>query len=173
MDREEITNVLQEVSEALDSLKVSARIYIVGGAAMVLGFNFRFTTADVDADFYPTELVRDVAQRIALRRGLPENWLSDSARMFIPVFKDPEWRPVFKVGNVELAVTDERTMLAMKMRASRGSRDIEDIKLLLGKCHIESEIDALALYQEYFPEDPLPPRAGPLLRSALSSGSRT
>ena len=89
------------------------------------------------------------------------------SRCTSPTFKEPDWRPVFKVGTVEVVVADERTMLAMKMRASRGRRDEVDIKFLLDKCGITSVDRALALHEEYFPEDQLPDRAVPMLRHAL------
>jgi hypothetical protein len=66
-----------------------------------------------------------------------------------------------------VVVADERTLLAMKMRASRGGRDEADIQFLLDKCQITSVDDALSLYEEYFPEDELSPRAIPMLRHAL------
>jgi hypothetical protein len=66
-----------------------------------------------------------------------------------------------------VVVADERTLLAMKMRASRGRRDEVDIKFLLDECGINSVDEALALYEEYFPEDDLPDRAVPMLRHAL------
>jgi hypothetical protein len=55
----------------------------------------------------------------------------------------------------------------MKMRASRERRDEADIEFLLDKCGISSVDEAVALYEEYFPEDELPDRAVPMLRFAL------
>jgi hypothetical protein len=74
---------------------------------------------------------------------------------------------VSRVGNVEIVTADERARLAMKMRASRPARDFEDIKFLLDLCGISRESEAVSLYYEYFPDDPLPKRALPLLRAAL------
>jgi predicted nucleotidyltransferase len=167
MDRDEIEDALRELSDELVRQKVTARICIIGGAAMVLGFNSRYSTADIDADFYPTDEIVAAAKKIASRRKLPKDWLNNFAKGFLPAFKEPDWRPVLKIGNIDIVTADERTMLAMKLRASRGSRDIEDIKFLVNKCGIESEQEALALYDEYFPEDPLPPRAKAMLSSAL------
>ncbi len=138
---------------------------------MSLAFSSRYSTEDVDA--YPTEDVITVAREIAHRRGLPGDWLNLSAKQFIPSFKDPEWRPVSRVGNVEIVAADERTTLAMKMRASRPARDFEDIKLLLDLCGVSSESDAVSLYNAYFPDDPLPKRALPLLRAALPQQNST
>jgi hypothetical protein len=72
-----------------------------------------------------------------------------------------------------MVAADERAMLAMKMRASRPSRDFEDIKFLLDLCGVSSESDAVSLYNEYFPDDPLPKRALPLLRAALPQQNST
>jgi hypothetical protein len=167
MDRDDIEGALRELAEELDDRGIVARIYLVGGAAMVLAYQSRFSTDDVDASGYPTEEVLAVSLNVAERRGLRPNWLDDSVKVYIPVASEPEWRPVIKVGSVEVVVADERTLLAMKLRASRGRRDEGDIEFLLDKCQIASVDDALALYEEYFPEDALPPRAIPILRHAL------
>ena len=172
MDREEIEGALLELAEELDRRGVVARIYLVGGAAMVLAYESRFSTDDVDASGYPTEDVLAVAAEVAERRGLRPDWLDDSVKVYLPVASEPEWRPVFKVGSAEVVVADEQTLLAMKMRASRGRRDEADIQFLLDKCKITSIDAALELYEQYFPEDELPPRAIPMLRHALD-GSGT
>ena len=172
MDRDEIEGALRELADVLDERGVIARIYLVGGAAMVLAYESRFATDDADGSGYPTEEVLAVAAEVAERRGLRSNWLDDSVTVYFPVAGEPEWHPVIKVGSVEVVVADERTLLAMKMRASRGRRDEADIQFLLGKCHITSVDDALALYEEYFPEDDLPPQAIPMLRHALDGPGR-
>lgn len=172
MDRDEIEGALRELAQELDERGVVARIYLVGGAAMVLAYQSRFSTDDVDGSGYPTDEVLAVAAEVAERRGLRSNWLDDSVKVYFPIASEPEWRPVIKVGSVEVVVADERTLLAMKMRASRGRRDEADIEFLLGMCQITSVDDALVLYEEYFPEDELPPQAIPMLRHALGEAPR-
>ncbi len=167
MDRDEINGALRELSEVLDHRGVVARIYLVGGAAMVLAYESRFSTDDVDGSGYPTDAVLAAAEEIAEHQGLQPDWLHDSVKVYFPTFREPDWRPVFKVGTVEVVVADERTLLAMKMRASRGRRDEVDIKFLLDKCGITSVDGALAVYEDYFPEDELPDRAVPMVRHAL------
>jgi hypothetical protein len=160
---------LEELSASLEQRGIQARIYLVGGAAMVLAFDARLSTDDLDAAVYPVDEVMAVAREVAARRGLDEGWLNDSAKFFLPVVKEHEWRSVLKVGKIDVVAADERTMLAMKLRASRGARDQDDIEFLLRKCGIEDEVAARALYDEYFPEDPLPQRALPMLRHAVAS----
>ena len=168
MDRNDIEGALRDLSEELDRKGVVTRIYLVGGAAMVLAYESRFSTDDVDGSGYPTDDVLAAAATIAEHRGLPPDWLHDSVKVYFPTFKEPDWRPVFKVGSVEVVVADERTLLAMKMRASRGRRDEVDIQFLLDKCGVTTVAGALAVYEEYFPEDELPRQALPMLRHALT-----
>jgi hypothetical protein len=63
-----------------------------------------------------------VAAEVAERRGLRSNRFDDSVKVYPPVASKPEWRPVIKVGSVEVVVADEFALLAMKMRASRKAR---------------------------------------------------
>lgn len=171
MNRSEILAALSEVGEELAKRGVSARLYLVGGAAMVLAHNSRDATDDVDADFYPRELVRDVAEQVARRRGLAPDWLNSAALGFVPVIRSPEWQPVIKFGTLDVAVADSRTLLAMKIRASRGRRDEPDLATLLPICGITSVEEALSLYGEYFPEDSPPKRARFMLEHLLNSSS--
>jgi hypothetical protein len=60
-------------------------------------------------------------------------------------------------------------MLAMKMRAGRGARDRPDTNFLVKRCGVTSVAEALDLYEEYFPEDPLPDRTIPLLDEAIEA----
>jgi hypothetical protein len=169
LNREEIESALAELAGQLNARNVKARIYLVGGAVMVLAFDARFSTGDIDGAIHPIEDVLAVAAEIGERRGLGAEWLNNSASQFIPVFKEPNWQPIFKSGNVEIVAADERSMLAMKMRAGRGSRDRPDINFLVKRCGVTSVAEALDLYKEYFLEDPLPDRTLPLLDEAIAA----
>ena len=110
-----------------------------------------------------------VAAEIGDRRGLGAEWINDSAAQFIPAFKEPDWQPILKPRNVEIVTADERSMLAMKMRAGRGSGDHGVINFLVKRCGVTSVAEALNLHGEYFPEDPLPDRSLPLLDEAIEA----
>jgi hypothetical protein len=169
LNRDEMESALAELADPLNSRNVKAKIYLVGGAVMVLAFDARFTTGDIDGSIYPADDVLAIAAEIGGRRGLGAEWLNNSAQQFIPVFKEPKWQPILKSGNVEIVAADERSMLAMKMRAGRGSRDRLDISFLAKRCGITSVAEALELYEEFFPEDPLPDRTPPLLDEAIAA----
>jgi hypothetical protein len=169
LNREEIELALAELAERLNARNVKAKIYLVGGAVMLLAFDARFTTGDIDGAMHPTDDVLAVTAEIGERRGLGAEWLNNSAQQFIPAFKEPNWQPIFKSGNVEIVAADEHSMLAMKMRVGRGSRDRLDINFLVKRCGVTSVAEALDLYEECFPEDPLPDRTIPLLEEAIEA----
>lgn len=169
LSRDEIESALAELADKLNARNVKAKIYLVGGAVMVLAFDARFTTGDIDGSIYPTDDVLAVAAEIGESRGLGSEWLNNRASQFVPVFKEPDWQPILRAGNVEIVAADERSMLAMKMRAGRGSRDRLDINFLVKRCGITSITEALELYEEFFPKDPLPDRTLPLLDEAIEA----
>lgn len=162
-------DALTALGEELMRRGIAAKLYVVGGAVMVLAHDSRDATMDVDGDFYPRDSVLEAAREIAISRGLPDDWLNAAANGFIPIFKSPEWRPLYHFGSLEVLAADNRTMLAMKIRASRGRRDEPDIALLLKLCDITSVEQAFALYEEYFPEDPPPKRARSIVEHLLST----
>src|ERR1700733_773002 len=106
LNRDEMQSALAELADRLNARNVKARIYLVGGAVMVLAFDARFTTGDIDGAMYPSDDVLVVAAEIGKRRGLGAEWLNNSASQFIPVFKDPDWKPILKSGNVEIVAAD-------------------------------------------------------------------
>ena len=144
LNRDEIESALAELAERLNARNVKAKIYLVGGAVMVLAFDARFTTGDIDGAIHPTDDVLAVAAEIGERRGLGADWLNNSASQFIPAFKEPNWQPILKSGNVEIVAAVKR-------------------------CGVTSVAEALVLYEEYFPEDPLPDRTLPLLDEAIEA----
>jgi hypothetical protein len=75
------------------------------------------------------------------------------------------------IGSIEIWTADPRSLLAMKLRASRGQRDQGDLTLLLEACQIETVEGATALFREYYPEDPLPDQAEVMIRFSLRQRS--
>ena len=50
---------------------------------MVLAFNARLSTKDVDGVFRPAEPIRELARRIAEEQHLPVHWLNDGVKGFV------------------------------------------------------------------------------------------
>lgn len=151
----DIDALLHELAQRLDRKGVVAQIDLIGGAAVGY-YADRRVTVDIDAVFSPKSEVADEAIRLAQERGLPQDWLNDAARLFIPFNNQHDFEYAFSVGVVTISVAQPRLLLAMKLRANRGPRDVPDVLALLGVCGISSFDEAEDLYGTYHHQELIP-----------------
>ena len=95
-DREQVVELLNELSIALEARNTKAEIFLVGGSAMSLCYSPRRLTRDLDAVFEPKTIVYQIAREIADTRGIPESWLNDGVKGFLPG-DDPEANVFFEI----------------------------------------------------------------------------
>lgn len=171
LTREQILEALTDLIQRLTEKDINARLYIVGGAALTLEYGARDSTRDVDARYYPKDAVTKTAVLVAKKYGLPNDWLNDKAAMFVsPVVDDQNPVLFLSNGTVVVHIASPQVLLAMKIRASRPARDTPDIMFLCKYLDLSSVDQALDIYENYYPEDPLPNRALPILTSILKGG---
>jgi Nucleotidyltransferase of unknown function (DUF6036) len=129
---------------------VRGQIFIVGGAAMALAYSTRRVTRDIDAVFEPKSVIYAAAAKVAEDLGLPEDWLNDAAKGFMPG-EDEHARPVPDITGVEITTASPRYLLAMKLMAMRFGEDDEDIEILLRECDLHSTEEVLDLLARIYP----------------------
>ena len=130
--REEIQDGLKRLGELAEAQGLHIRLTLVGGAAMVLGYQARQSTRDVDAVIIaPREarLVRTLAKQVAEERQWPEDWLNDGAKGYLVGISDG---PIlFSTPGIEARAPSLEQLLAMKLSAWRDDLDISDARRLL------------------------------------------
>src|SRR5579875_729755 len=120
LDSDNIRNLLTELGERLAAKGVHAKLFLVGGAAMALAFNTRRTTRDLDAIFEPKTVIYEEAARMAAEKGLPNNWLNDAAKVFMPDRVRPtRGSASFSAPGIEVGVAAPEYLFAMKAQAAR------------------------------------------------------
>ena len=82
--RARIILALAALGEELTAEGIRGQVFIVGGAAMALAYSTRRVTRDIDAVFEPKTAIYEAAGRVAARLGLPEDWLNDGVKGFLP-----------------------------------------------------------------------------------------
>jgi len=167
-DRDELLNALDEVGRAAIEVKARLDIAVYGGSALMLASNFRFGTEDVDIAELQTpwpQWLTDVVHYIAARNGWSEEWLNDGVTFHLSSHAVPA-RDLVSFGtfprrNAQTGITvfvpTARYMLALKLKALRvsdfakGSKDIDDVRNLLGVLGITEIEPAVAILTEFFP----------------------
>jgi len=134
LSRAMILEALEALARELETTRTVRReeVVIAGGAALVLMYNAREATKDVDVcsiGSSSSAALREAARRVAVTLALPEDWLNDGVKGYLnglllgEVLLD---RPALLVRAL-----GPQQLLAMKLSAWRDDVDISDARLLL------------------------------------------
>ena len=149
LDREAILELLRQLGARLDARGLVAEVYVVGGTAMVLAYDRTRLTRDVDAITEAQEVVEAEAREMAAgRRDLASDWFNGRVRPLLPQVVDADRVEAFSAPGISVVVASPRHLLAMKVRAARGERDLEDIVLLARALGIDAIADVIAVADE-------------------------
>lgn len=126
-----VTALLAELGERLADRGIEGEIYVVGGAAMMLAYSRERITRDIDAVGIPqAEIDAEVAAMAADHRDLSSDWLSARVLPMLPRGVDAERLQVLGGPGLTVNVASPRWLLAMKARAARADRDLDDLWVL-------------------------------------------
>lgn len=144
LDALQIRELLYLLGAELHKNGISGELYLVGGAAIALAYDFRRTTRDLDAVFEPKMIIYDAAHRIANEMGLEEDWLNDAVKGLVPP-GDPAPREVLSVPGLTVLVPSPEFLLAMKVAAARVDRDGDDIRFLANLLGLTTAAEVLEI----------------------------
>ena len=128
---ERVSALLAELGERLAGRGIEGEIYVVGGAAMMLAYDRTRVTRDIDAVGVPQEEIDlEVRAMAADHRDLDSDWLNARVLPLLPRGVDGERLQVLGGPGLTVNVASPKWLLAMKARAARGRRDLDDIWVL-------------------------------------------
>ncbi len=157
LDRQRIIAALAALGARLQARGVHGQVFIVGGAAMALAYSGRRLTRDIDAAFEPKGVIYQAAAQVAADLGLPEDWLNDAVKGFMPG-ADKDSRVILEIPGIEVRVGSPQYLLAMKLLAMRVGEDDDDIRVLLRECGITTVAGAVALLERAYPHRDFAPK---------------
>ena len=149
-------------------------VRVVGGAAIALAHDpERDATGDIDAlGATNRAMVEAAVAALSEERGLPSDWLNFKVAMYAPDPDRPE--PSFETlrerDGVRISVGTAQLLLAMKLRAGRGRRDIDDVDVLLDARGITTVEEAVALFEAHYSAEVMPERSMLHLRQRFAAG---
>lgn len=166
LDQKILRRAFELLALRLKRRGVVGEIHIFGGVAMVLAFNSREATRDVDAVFAPDTHVLEAAHEVAVEMRLPKSWLNNQASSYVSGVAG-RGTPVFDHPNLRVMITPTEHLLAMKVRAARAVRDAEDIRVLLRELKITRVAQVVKIVDKYFAREPLSARSRALIDEIL------
>lgn len=166
LDRDLLRQAFDLLAAKLARRGVVGELHVFGGAAMVLAFDARAATRDVDALFTPHGPMLGAAREVANELDLPTSWLNDQASSYVSGRAD-RGASVYDHANLRVFASSAEHLLAMKARAARAVRDADDLRLLLEMLDLHALDEVLAVVERYFPDEPLSQRARQLVEDLL------
>jgi len=132
LTKREIIEALERLGQLAEAQGEKVELVLVGGALMVLAYDARQSTCDIDVVIlapHEAQRVRALAKTIAVERDWPEDWLNDAVKGYLvglslgPV--------IFSAPGIEVRRPSIAQLLAMKLSAWRDDVDIADARRLL------------------------------------------
>jgi len=151
---EKVSALLAELGERLAGRGIEGEIYVVGGAAMMLAYDRNRITRDIDAVGVPQEEIdTEVRAMAADHRDLDRDWLNAKVLPMLPRGVDGERLQVLGALGLTVNVASPRWLLAMKARAARGRRDLDDIWVLCQILGLRSTDEIWQICDDVWGED--------------------
>ena len=157
LTKDQIIRALRRLGELAKENQIELELSIFGGCAMLLAFDRRAITRDVDAIFYPVEQTKPLIAQIAQEMHLPGEWLNDDVRQFLAPVGAMRDLPIDFPG-IKVTAPTASYLLAMKALAGRRALpgyegDQADLRFLIRKMKVQSIDDVQAHIDRYYPDD--------------------
>lgn len=154
LDREVILELLTQLGSRLHSRGVEAELYVVGGTAMALVYDRQVVTRDIDATFKPASVVQAEAEKLAMDHpGLPKDWLNSKVAPLLPLIFDENQVEALAAPGISVNVASPQHLLAMKVRAARDERDLQDVLALCRILKIRHIDEVWVIAQQVWGDD--------------------
>ena len=170
-DRQSLEHAFQLLGQRAHAEGKTVEIAVYGGSALVLSFDWRHATKDVDAVFEADkQTVNRLAQQIAEENDWDPDWLNDGVKGFLSrVDSNPDAKRLFRTypsesePGLRVMVANPAYLFAMKCRAMRlggvdESADVDDIVHLAGEIGLKDAQDALDLVSSFYPDRVIEPK---------------
>jgi len=163
MTRSKMIQALKLLAELAEKEHLYLELCIYGGSALMLAYDCRESSKDIDVIMRPRDKALRLAQKVAETLNLHEDWLNDDVKMYLG--EKPALRQLVldEVNSpfLTLSVPTAGYLLAMKALACRRvlpgfKGDIDDLSFLIKKMNIRSVEEIQIHIDKYFIDSPLP-----------------
>jgi len=155
LTRTAIVRALTRLGELCLEKNSRVEIAIYGGTVMMLAYDCREATKDVDAIFHPPDIVEPLIRQVAREQKLPEDWMNSGVGSFVAGREERIEFAQLQIPGLAITRPSAKYLLAMKCLAARlptpfRAGDVADIKFLLGMLRIGSVNEVDAIVADYY-----------------------
>jgi Nucleotidyl transferase AbiEii toxin, Type IV TA system len=176
LSKTDIESILQRMGQICEARGSYFEIAIYGGSALMLCFDYRQSTVDID--FQPVkgsaQEIADIANQATKELGFEQNVLRDDVGVFvsevakyIPYGEFPKGN-----GNLRVLTAAPEYIFAMKIMAMRSSAETQDLRdawELADICEISNLDQAKETLASFYPEKKLPLRHALILQDVFDA----
>jgi hypothetical protein len=176
LDKETAKKAIVRLAELAKRRQINLHLTVYGGTVMMLAYNARLGTKDIDAIFRPRDEIIPIIEEVAKEMNLDSNWLNDDVKVWVAEDERGaliEFREMAEFCHgLSVKRPSAKYLLAMKARAGRlplpGQKgDYDDIVFLLRHTQTNS-VDAVnKLVEKHFLGDCLSEKNRAILEVAL------
>lgn len=176
LTRDQILEALEALSIKLGERDTTGEICLFGGTVMVLAFNARLSTKDVDGIFQPTQTIRELIKTVAAQLHLPDDWLNDGVKGYVSARHETTTGDLPQFPHLRLTMPVPEYLLAMKCMAARiastkdEASDVADIIFLIRRLKLKSATDVLDLVGQYYSVNRIPVKTQYLIEGLFEEG---
>lgn len=172
-----IMEALTRLNEKFKNEGVMGEICLFGGTAMVLAFNARLSTKDVDAIFQPPDVFRRCARDVAAEMNLPADWLNDGVKGFISSTPSCTTDDLKQMSNLRIIRPTAEYLLAMKCMAARAPAydtqgDRDDIVFLVSCLGLQKAEEVLNIVESFYGTQEILPKTHFMILEVMEKASR-
>jgi hypothetical protein len=171
LTREIIEQAFDEMGALAAARGLTIEIAVYGGACLILASDIRNASGDIDAVFLAGgKAVREIADIVATRLGLIDDWINESVKRLAPPPGDPEPNLILageyprvpnSIVGLRVHLPTPAYMLAMKILANRDptdtkkiDSDLNDAVALMKVTKLATEQQLVDLLRECYPSAP-------------------
>lgn len=175
LSKARVLRALERLGQLAHENDTVIELCIYGGCAMMLAYDRRAVTRDVDALFHPRERIDPWVKQVADEQGLPAVWLNDDVRHYIAP-RESTRALSLDVPGLRITVPTASYLLAMKALAGRRALpgyagDEADLRYLIKKMNIRTVEEIQEHIDKHFTNDVPPPGAIALMKTIIQEES--
>lgn len=173
--KDELIVALKRLGELAEENYVQLNLCLYGGCAMMLAYDRKRVTRDVDAIFYPPSKIVPLIRKVALEYELTEDWINDEVKQFLGTRESIRELPL-ELPGLQITVPTAGYLLAMKALACRRALpgykgDEEDLRFLISKLGINKFEEIQDWIDKYYPDDVPSPSDRLFLEKLIEEGN--